>query len=394
MSLLNDALRKKRTESRFVPKNYKHASVQAAKASSQNKRYWISAWVVGGIMAGALLFWYFYTENKPKAIGATNTSFTVSKIDSINKEPIPINPTASTLAPKENHALRAADTPPITLKSEKANLNETKQPRLDNIKPKMAFPKANATPVKKTQKPSDKKEQTRLTQKKIKPKSRTNQKIQPKPVRRHPPVLQPSALSHLYEKARRYHRQKRYQEAINLYSQILSIDPQHFDTRFNLISAYLQIKEFAKAHFMAVNLYRQQPDNTDILLNLAIASIGIGDAKKGLELLNEAKQRSDAPLYEIYFHQGVANRHLGQIDKALGCYRKAEQIKPDDPHLLFNLALALDQQQRYHEAIEYYQKYVRALNNEDGLIRHRVEQRIYALQADLLHPPTGKEKPK
>jgi Flp pilus assembly protein TadD len=393
MSLLNDALRKKRTESRSMPETYKHASFKTAKASQQNKRYWISALIVGGILAGVLLFWYFYPENKPKAIGATNTSFTVSKIDSINKEPIPINPIASTLTPKGNHTLPAADTTPIALKSEKANLNETKQPQLDEIPPKMISQKAKATPIKKTQKPSDITVQTHLTQKTSKSKSRTDRKIQPKPVQQHRPVFPPSSLSHLYQKARRYHRQKRFQEAINLYSQILRIDPQHFDTRFNLISAYLQIKDFAKAHSMAVDLYHQRPDNTDIMLNLAIASIGIGDAKKGLELLNEAKQRSDAPLYEIYFHQGVASRHLGQIDKAIRCYRKAEQIKPDDPRLLFNLALALDQQQRYHEAIEYYQKYVRTLKNEDGLIRHRVEQRIYALQAGLLNPPTGKEKP-
>ena len=391
MSLLNDALRRKKTESRSIPETYKCLSLQSAKTLQRNKGYWVSVLIVGGILAGTLLFCYFYTDSKPKAICA-NTPFVVSNADQINEGPVPINPITSTPTPKENHALPAAGTTPVALRSEKANLNETKQPRLADTTPKMIFPKATQAPVKRTQKPSDVKGQTHLAKKTIKNKSRTNHEIQRKSAQRHQPVLQPSTVSHLYEKARRYHRQKRYQEAINLYSQILSIDPQHFDTRFNLISAYLQIKEFAKARSMAVELYRQQPNNTDIMLNLAIASIGIGDAKKGLELLNKAKQRSDAPLYEIYFHQGIANRHIGQIDKAIACYRKAEQIKPDDPRLLFNLALVQDQQQRYSEAIEYYLKYIRTLKNEDVLIRRRVEQRIQALQADLLHPPTGKEK--
>jgi len=356
--------------------------LKPTKALRRNNPYWISALAVGVISAGVLLFWYFHADSKATTV-FSNTSPAISKADLINDVSNPIDPISSTSALEVVQPLPTATTTPTAPIPAKAKANEINKSKVDKATPNMISPKVTATPIKKTiQMPSDIGVPTHLAKKK-----RGNREIQPKPVSQQPSV------SPLYEKARLYHGRKRFKEAIDIYREILKIDSQHFDARFNLISAYLQTKEFSEAYLMAVDLFRQRPDNPEIMLNLAIASIGIGDAKKGLALLNKAQQRSDAPLYEIYFHQGIANRHLGQIDTAVACYRKAEHIKPDDPRLLFNLAVAQDQQQHYEEAIEYYLKYIRTLKNKDSSIQRRIEKRIQALRVDLFNPPTGAKRP-
>jgi tetratricopeptide (TPR) repeat protein len=66
-------------------------------------------------------------------------------------------------------------------------------------------------------------------------------------------------------------------------------------------------------------------------------------------------------LFEIYFHRGIAHRHLDETVQAIAWYRKAEAIKADNPHLLFNLAVALDGQGSYGPAVVYYQKFLQLI---------------------------------
>lgn len=385
MSLLNDALRQSKSESRQLPTTSKGMHLKPAKKLRRNNPYLISALVVGVISVGALLFSYFHTDSKATTL-FSDTPPEISNIDLVNDVSNPIDPILSASAPEVDQPLSIDKTMPTAPNQVKVNTNKAEQPQVDKATPKVLSPKVTASPIKKIiQKPSDIEVPTYFAKKTKK--KRENRKVPLKPVSQQPSV------SPLYEKARLYHGQKRFKEAIDIYREVLKMDSQHFDARFNLISAYLQTKEFNKAYALATDLFHQRPDNPEIMLNLAIASIGIGDAKKGLALLNKAQQRSDAPLYEIYFHQGIANRHLGQIDTAVACYRKAEHINSNDPRLLFNLAVAQDQQQHYEEAIRYYRKYIRTLKNKDSSIQRHIEQRIQALQMDLLNPQAKAEIP-
>jgi Flp pilus assembly protein TadD len=385
MSLLNDALRQNKSESRPLPTTGKGMHLKSAKELRRNNPYLISALVVGVISVGVLLFSYFHTDSKATTL-FSDTPPEISDNDPVNDVSNPIDPISSASAPEADQPLPVDKTIPTAPNQVKVNANKAKHPQIDKAAPKVLSPKVTAAPIKKTiQRPSDIEVPIHLAKKRKK--NRGNRKVPLKPVPQQPSV------SPLYEKARLYHGQKRFKEAIDIYREVLKMDSQHSDARFNLISAYLQTKEFGKSYAPAADLFHQRPDNPEIMLNLAIASIGIGDAKKGLALLNKAQQRSDAPLYEIYFHQGIANRHLGQIDTAVACYRKAEHINPNDPRLLFNLAVAQDQQQHYEEAIQYYLKYIRTLKNKDSSIQRHVEQRIQALQMDLLNPQAKAEIP-
>jgi len=185
-----------------------------------------------------------------------------------------------------------------------------------------------------------------------------------------------------YRKALSYHRQGRMDRAIALYRQVVQLQPQHFDAHFNLVSAYIDTREFTKAHRIASELYRQDSTNQQVLANLAIAKIGLGQSREALQLLDEVADLPHAAMFTVYLHKGLAYRNLDQMESAIGWYQSAEKLKPDNPQLLFNLALAHDRQQHYREAVHYYQAYMQQVQgDEQGRALKDIRQRIHTLRS-------------
>jgi Flp pilus assembly protein TadD len=170
-------------------------------------------------------------------------------------------------------------------------------------------------------------------------------------------------------------------QAIALYQTVLKKDPKHAQARFNLVAAYLQTGAYTQAYPMAAELYAEDPGSQQVMLNLAIAHIGCGRYSKALALMDMAAKRPETPLFEVAFHKAVALGHLGRTEAALACYRQAETLRPDDPGLLFNMAVAYDQHQQYGDAVNYYFKYLAHVRQSDMVKIKEVRRRIRTLQA-------------
>jgi tetratricopeptide (TPR) repeat protein len=185
----------------------------------------------------------------------------------------------------------------------------------------------------------------------------------------------------LYQKARQYHRRDRLEQAIALYQEVIKIDPEHYNARFNLGAAYLQTESFAKAYYIMADLNLKEPDNQQVMLNLAVANIGLRRFDEALALLNKAATIPEPPLFEIALHKGIAYNHLNRTEDALNWYKRAEALRPDDPRLLFNLAVVSDQQQHYAAAIDYYQKHIDQSPEMNAVKEKQIRRRIRILQA-------------
>ena len=185
----------------------------------------------------------------------------------------------------------------------------------------------------------------------------------------------------LFQRACQFHRRNRLDQAISLYKNVVEKDPRHAQARFNLVAAYLQTGAYTQAFPLAAELYAEDPANQQVLLNLAIAHIGCGRYRSALDLLEKSVKRSDAPLFEIVFHKAVALGRLGRSEPALACYRQAETLRPDDPRLLFNMAVVYDQQQQFGTAVKYYLKYLEHVQEKDTEEIKQVRRRIRTLQA-------------
>ncbi len=183
----------------------------------------------------------------------------------------------------------------------------------------------------------------------------------------------------LYEKARQYHRRHHLEQAITLYQEVIKLDPEHPNARFNLGAAYLQTKAFTKAYYILADLNRKEPDNQQVMLNLAVADIGLHRFDDALSLLDKTAATPEPPLFEIALHKGIVYNQLKQPQNALNWYRRAEALRPDDARILFNLAVVSDQQQHYTAAIDYYRKYLDLSTFMDPAKERQVRRRIRVL---------------
>lgn len=186
-------------------------------------------------------------------------------------------------------------------------------------------------------------------------------------------------LNLFFQKALIYHRQNKLDKAIHMYEQVLQINPNHYDTLFNLASVYMKTSIFSKAYPLLKKLKGMDPENPLVLLNLALVEIGLGKPQSALAYLIMAEKRTNGSKFEIFFHRGVAFSHLDHLNEAIIWYKRAEEFHPHHSRLLFNIALVYDKMQNYPEAIRYYSKFLKQ-NLSSSNEKKEVEGRILALK--------------
>ncbi|MDP4726524.1 MAG: tetratricopeptide repeat protein [Desulfobacterales bacterium] len=186
-----------------------------------------------------------------------------------------------------------------------------------------------------------------------------------------------------YQKALRYHREDKLDQAIQMYKQVIRVNPEHQDALFNLSSAYLQLAAYSDAYPLLKRLEMGDHRNPDILVNLAIAEIGLGRPAEAIHLLDSAANQCEEPQFTIYFHRAAALSRLGKLEEARICYKKAEKLNTSHNYLIFNLAVLSDKLQRYDDAIHYYGIFLQQNNTLPPNEKKNIETRIRSLHAYL-----------
>ena len=145
-----------------------------------------------------------------------------------------------------------------------------------------------------------------------------------------------------------------------IYSQILKIQPAHFDALHlsGLIAAQSNQLDIAlKLILKAVSI---SPNNAPAKCNLGNVYLNSGKYELAIESYSNAlKLKSNYE--EAIYSRGLANQRLGQYEKAIVDYQKALEINPNHVGTLTNLGNVLQVQKKYDLAIESYTKAI-ALN--------------------------------
>ncbi len=173
-----------------------------------------------------------------------------------------------------------------------------------------------------------------------------------------------------------------------MYQAVLKRNPDHRSTRFNLSSAYIQMGAFTEARTILEELNRQEPENPDILLNLAVVEIGLDRPEEALTLLESTEKSNVAPTFEILFHKGAAYSRMGDFETALTMYRKAERLAPENPRLRLNTAIVYDSLSQYDQAIGHYQIFLDTNTSLAATERREIETRMRELKAYIMRKTT------
>ena len=411
MSLLNDALRKNTSEAKIKKAGYfdrSHASPPKEKGR-QSYRICGLLLLLGGVVFGG---WYYLTSLSAEIVSPV----VVNRIS----KPIDIEATSSiskTTGTHQQEAVAVSDM--LTPKVEFALLAEPDklEPIKNTDSPAKRGPEKVSTPKTPKEevelKPNmptsigvsasledsvelDTGKKTDLSAKRhpVNASPLPTRKAEKKPrlvkkesPRKAPKAKSTSLVSHqevlFLKKARRYHRQGKFNQAIQMYRQVLRVKPEHREALFNLASAYIQLTAYSEALPLLRKLRSYDDSNPDVLINLAIVEIGMGNSTEAIHLLDLAEKQYTDPKFEIYFHRAAALSRLDRLEEALRSYKSAEELNPKHPALNFNLALLCDKLQKYHDAVDYYHVF---LSQGDNLPRHeekRIESRIRSLQAYL-----------
>ena len=365
MSLLNDALRKKDSEDNKKD-NPQKVPPPLPPRKPQNMRVSRMAGlllILGIFVIGA---WYWWGSLYAQEELLRTAEVAPQNIELVNSAPI----AKHNAVYQENTEFESKQPPkpigeitpladPVEAKPEK-NSNQTAKKNPDT---KIKLP----TSVLKVAKPPRKKPIT-TSRKKVKSKKKS---------------APPNQVGLFLDKALRYHRQGKIGQAIEMYQQVLMVDPVHRKATFNLASAYIQLEAYSEAYPLMKKLRVRDPLNPEILLNLAIVEIGLGKPAEALLLLERATEDVAEPQFGIYFHRAAALSRLGRLEEARSFYKKSEELNPRHPTLIFNLAVLCDKLQKYDEAVDYYQTFLQSTEKLTSPEKKNIEARVRSLNAFL-----------
>ena len=121
-----------------------------------------------------------------------------------------------------------------------------------------------------------------------------------------------------------------YEEAIDLYRQVLDVRPDHAVAANNMGNAYQKMGRFDEA----ISCYRRardaRPDNAEIRTNLGRALDAAGVPRQALEELDGALKLAPHSA-EIHFHIATLLEHQLFLEEARTYYEAALRLRPDYP---------------------------------------------------------------
>ena len=116
--------------------------------------------------------------------------------------------------------------------------------------------------------------------------------------------------------------------------------------------------EYTQAHQLFTQLAEQHPDQPDVQVNLAIATLNrqqAGDAESALAILGHVLE-ADPHHLRAQYCQGLLLFHLGRTQEALGHFRTVTTADPKDAYAAYFLAQGLVQQGQLEDAVGWYER--------------------------------------
>lgn len=162
-------------------------------------------------------------------------------------------------------------------------------------------------------------------------------------------------INELLNLAFQYQQSGNYNEAINVYENIIRIKHDHFYALHYLGVSYLQLGNFDEAIKYIKKALHFNPYDSNMHYNLGIAY----QSKKLFDEALRAYHKSielNPNNADAYVNIGIIFKENERIEEAILYYRKALHLNPEHLAALYNLGYALQIQRQFDEAIACFQK--------------------------------------
>lgn len=117
----------------------------------------------------------------------------------------------------------------------------------------------------------------------------------------------------------------------------VAFDPKHIGARYDYANVLLRRQKFGKAHDVAKQLNKLEPNSREFKTLLASTTTGIGDTDDGVKLYRQLIAE-DSSLSGNYLLLGHAEKTRGELTSAVESYQKLYQLKADCGDAFWSLA--------------------------------------------------------
>lgn len=184
-----------------------------------------------------------------------------------------------------------------------------------------------------------------------------------------------------------------YATANKYYLEILSQNPNDIDSTLNSALAYYNLKDLINSRKMANKVLLLDKENIDAkniledinetemssILEIAVAKYEKQDYNGSLALLNKYLSANPNSEYALYY-KGMCYDELKKPSEAIKQYRLIISKNQSFTNAYYSLALDLDNQENYKEAIENYEQYLTLKGKEQDETVSFVKERIKELK--------------
>ncbi len=144
-------------------------------------------------------------------------------------------------------------------------------------------------------------------------------------------------INETFNLAVKKHQNCYFQTAEKLYKEILSINPDQFETNFALGTLLIQTKRYNSAKTFIQKAIQINPNYAAAHSNMGYIHREKGEPQKAVISYKKAIQIS--PNYEIaYNNLAVIFKELSEFQKAIKCYERSIQINPDNINVINGLS--------------------------------------------------------
>lgn len=191
-----------------------------------------------------------------------------------------------------------------------------------------------------------------------------------------------------HNKAVSLERSGRYEEALEAYNQAVTRRPNYAEAWYGKGVSLASLGRYEEALEAYEQTLNYKPDYPEAWTNRGVSLEELGRYEEALAAYDQASVSYKAIFPEALSNKGaVLGGVLGRYEEALETFNRASKVKPDDPGISYNKAMALDELEHYEEAIEAYNRvlalrpdHVDAWHNK-GVSLARLERYEEALEA-------------
>ncbi|HEB55658.1 MAG TPA: tetratricopeptide repeat protein [Gammaproteobacteria bacterium] len=141
-------------------------------------------------------------------------------------------------------------------------------------------------------------------------------------------------------------------EPLRLY---LSLRPDHYIAKLRFITALTRLRRFSEAHQLCEELNQIQPDNIELMFQMAEIYMLRGCVNEAIQLFNEILTKNPASVAAL-MNKGLALKSSGNIDAAIDQFMRVTSLSPNLDSAWYSLGLSLLCKPDNEKALECFVK--------------------------------------